>query len=128
MSGRKVSIDDLFELSIVDEPRVDPAGRRVAFTVTTLDRDSDKYAVADLAPGRPTRNARALHVWRSQGHRSAMVSRRVLVGLPFRPGIRRWRERPPAVSNVGFAAENQRGSRLRNTGWSRSTGHLMVGP
>ena len=43
MSGRKVSIDDLFELSIVDDPRVDPAGRRVAFTVTTLDRDTDKY-------------------------------------------------------------------------------------
>ena len=43
MNLRAVSTDDLFELSMVDEPRVDPLDCRVAFTVTRLDREEDGY-------------------------------------------------------------------------------------
>ncbi|MEZ4521017.1 MAG: hypothetical protein R3A46_05165 [Thermomicrobiales bacterium] len=43
MARRSVTIDDLYELKIVDEPCVDPAGVRVAFTVTALDREADEY-------------------------------------------------------------------------------------
>lgn len=42
-SRRLMEIDDLFRMRIVDDPHVDPSGRRVAFTVTRLDRDDNTY-------------------------------------------------------------------------------------
>jgi len=49
--SRPLQVDDLFRLKDVDDPRLSPDGRAVAFTVTSLDADKDR-ANADvwLAP------------------------------------------------------------------------------
>ena len=42
-SKRRVTIDDLFEIRMVADPQVSPDGRRVAFVVSTLDREANRY-------------------------------------------------------------------------------------
>jgi len=39
---RPLTVDDLFRLGAVDEPRISPEGRWVAYTVTTADRKADE--------------------------------------------------------------------------------------
>ncbi|MEZ4520482.1 MAG: S9 family peptidase [Thermomicrobiales bacterium] len=43
---RRLTIDDLFEIRMVADPQISPDGRRVAFVVSTLDRDSNRYRSA----------------------------------------------------------------------------------
>ena len=40
---RRVTIDDLFEIQLVADPQISPDGTRVAFVVSTLDREANRY-------------------------------------------------------------------------------------
>jgi dipeptidyl aminopeptidase/acylaminoacyl peptidase len=60
-TGRAITADDLYHIALVADPDVSPDGRRVAYTVSTLDREENRYRaalwVADLTG---TRSARRL--------------------------------------------------------------------
>lgn len=65
MGKRPISIDDLFELHLVNEPHISPEGQRVVFSVTQLDKDGDRYRAAiwvlDLESGEQTRLTSGRH-------------------------------------------------------------------
>ncbi|MDQ3411641.1 MAG: hypothetical protein M3509_05925, partial [Chloroflexota bacterium] len=44
--GRPIEDEDLFRIKLVSDPRLSPDGSRVAYVVTTLDKDADDYFAA----------------------------------------------------------------------------------
>jgi len=54
---RPIEADDVLRIAVVDEPRISPDGRSVAFVVTTVDRDANEYRsaiwLADVDGGEP---------------------------------------------------------------------------
>lgn len=62
---RAVEIDDLFEIQLLNEPVTSPDGKRVAYTVTNLDRDENTYRAAiwllDLDSGTQRRLTNGQH-------------------------------------------------------------------
>src|SRR5687768_7801184 len=82
---RLIEADDLFNISLVSDPRLSPDGSQIAYVVTTLDKEADKYLSAIwLAPrdgGEPTKltagTARdTTPRWSPDGTRIAFVSNR----------------------------------------------------
>ncbi|HET6782071.1 MAG TPA: S9 family peptidase, partial [bacterium] len=47
MAKRKITIDDLLSLKWVSDPQVSPDGTKVAYVLTTVNKDTDTYG-ADL--------------------------------------------------------------------------------
>jgi dipeptidyl aminopeptidase/acylaminoacyl peptidase len=45
-AGRPLAIEDIYQISLVGEPRVSPDGTRVVAPVQTIDRESDEYRSA----------------------------------------------------------------------------------
>ena len=45
-AGRPLTVDDIYALSLVGEPRVSPDGTRVVAPVQTIDRETDEYRAA----------------------------------------------------------------------------------
>ena len=98
--GRPVTIDDLFNITLVGDPRLSPDGTQVAYVVTRLDKTADDYRSAVwLVPtvgGDPRQltagNARdSAPRWSPDGRQIAFVSTRP-PHLPPPPPA----ERPPA--------------------------------
>lgn len=46
MARRPIEIDDLYNVRLVADPNISPDGRRVAYVVTTVDRDANGYKCA----------------------------------------------------------------------------------
>ena len=98
--GRPVTIDDLFNVTLVGDPRLSPDGTRVAYVVTRLDKAADDYRSAvwlvPTAGGEPRQltagNARdSAPRWSPNGRQIAFVSSRP-PHLPVAPPA----EKPPA--------------------------------
>ena len=98
--GRPVTIDDLFNITLVGDPRLSPDGTQVAYVVTRLDKTADDYRSAvwlvPTAGGDPRQltagNARdSAPRWSPDGRQIAFVSTRP-PHLPLPPPA----ERPPA--------------------------------
>ena len=82
---RCVEADDLFRMAQVNDPNVAPAGRTVAYTVTMLDKDDNRYRAAiwmfDLESGSSARLTSGEYRdgaprWSPDGSRLAFVSDR----------------------------------------------------
>jgi dipeptidyl aminopeptidase/acylaminoacyl peptidase len=84
-SLRPLDIDDLYAIRLVSEPAISPDGRRVAWVVTTMDRDADTYTAALWIADLDGANARQLTSgahrdtapqWAPDGRSIAFVSNR----------------------------------------------------
>jgi dipeptidyl aminopeptidase/acylaminoacyl peptidase len=82
---RPLEIDDLFAIRLVSDPVISPDSTRVAWVVTTLDRDADTYKaalwIADLDGGNARQLTSGMHrdtapAWAPDGRSIAFVSNR----------------------------------------------------